>query len=175
MTTPPQLLTSTSEKWKTPPDLVSEIADFLGGIDLDPCGDPEHNVPAAEHYDGTNGRDGLKLPWYGRVFMNPPYGREMKRWVERFCTEPIDEGIALLKAATDTQWFKPLWQYPICFLEHRVYFLGEDNRTLASSTVPSVLVYRHPNEDEDLARAAARIIQFAEAFEQRGEIRVPFF
>ncbi|MFC7551151.1 DNA N-6-adenine-methyltransferase [Pseudoroseomonas wenyumeiae] len=53
--------------------------------------------------------DSLRLPWYGSVFMNPPYGRELPRWVAKARTE-AEAGRAsvvfgLIPARTDTRWW----------------------------------------------------------------------
>ena len=48
----------------------------MGEIDLDPCSNSkaQPNVPALNHF--TVEDDGLEQKWFGRVYMNPPYGRE---------------------------------------------------------------------------------------------------
>lgn len=42
------------------------------------------NVPAVTHYIRAD--DGLSKDWQGRVFMNPPYGREIRRWTSKLRT-----------------------------------------------------------------------------------------
>jgi hypothetical protein len=56
--------------WLTPPEILS----VLGRFDLDPCAAPPPRpwATANHHFDGFN-YDGLKEPWLGRVWMNPPY------------------------------------------------------------------------------------------------------
>lgn len=46
--------------------------------------------------------DGLALPWAGRVWLNPPYGRESAEWVDRLAAH--GDGVALVFARTDTAW-----------------------------------------------------------------------
>ena len=64
---------SESVEWPTPPEVLEKVLDCLGGIDLDPCADAAHTVPARHHF--TTDDDGLTHDWEGRIFMNPPYGR----------------------------------------------------------------------------------------------------
>lgn len=111
-----------NDRWLTPPTLV----EALGSFDLDPCGAPGH-VLAAKTYLQENGDDGLKDPWVGRVFLNPPYGRTMRAWVERLVEHGT--GTALIPVAAGTK----LWQ-EVVFLEasaihfyrHRIKFLRRD-------------------------------------------------
>ena len=67
----------------TPEKIIALTLSCLGEIDLDPCsegGDPP-NVPARSHYTAED--DGLAHTWYGRIYMNPPYGREIGDWVKK--------------------------------------------------------------------------------------------
>src|SRR5262245_31078392 len=71
------LFSSRSEEWATPADLFAELdAEFH--FTLDPCATPE-NAKAVSFY--TREDDGLTKPWYGQVFMNPPYGATIGRWM----------------------------------------------------------------------------------------------
>ena len=65
---------SDTPEWCTPAELVAKVVEVLGSIDLDPCADPEHRIPAKAHY--TQKDDGLSRLWSGKVYMSPPYGRE---------------------------------------------------------------------------------------------------
>lgn len=67
-----------NDRWLTPLTLIEK----LGAFDLDPAGAPGHPT-ATEVWTPENVGDGLSLQWSGRVWLNPPYGREMRAWVER--------------------------------------------------------------------------------------------
>jgi len=134
-------LSETPEHY-TPQSIIDATLECFGGqIDLDPCsndiGDP--NVPAEHHY--TADEDGLSYQWLGRVYMNPPYGREIKKWVDKLCSEHeagrIDEAIALVPSRTDTKWFARLRDYPVCFVRGRLTFIGNED----PAPFPSAVFY----------------------------------
>lgn len=91
----------------TPAYVLGPVREALGGIELDPCTEPDNPVGAAAFY--TPPRDGAALPWNAEsVFVNPPYGKARERWVTR-CIEAGEAGarVALLiPAATDTRIFQ---------------------------------------------------------------------
>ena len=79
---------SQSAEWLTPPSILKLVQKVFGGeIDLDPCSEAETtdnpNVPAKKHY--TKQSDGLKQPWQGKVFLNPPYGQGVEAFINRLC------------------------------------------------------------------------------------------
>jgi DNA N-6-adenine-methyltransferase (Dam) len=88
-------------EWFTPPG----IFETLGLVfDLDPCSPgPGHWVPAKRIY--VKADDGLRQPWHGLVFMNPPFGgrRGHVPWLKKFFAH--GNGIALCTARTSSDWF----------------------------------------------------------------------
>ncbi len=96
--------TSKSDQWETPQDLYDDL-DNIFGFDLDPCALPS-NAKCRRFI--TPDEDGLKQPWTGNVFMNPPYGREIGKWVKKAFDEAQKDGttvVCLLPARTDTAWW----------------------------------------------------------------------
>jgi DNA N-6-adenine-methyltransferase (Dam) len=88
--------------WYTPP----EIFEALGLVfDLDPCspGPGLCFVPARRIY--TKADDGLRQPWFGTVWLNPPFGarRGQVPWLRKFFAH--SDGIALCAARTSADWF----------------------------------------------------------------------
>jgi len=130
---------SESPEHYTPPEIVALVCECLGEIDLDPCSNADRTVPAKQHY--TLNDDGLTQPWQGRVYMNPPYGEGIGRWVSRLCAEhergTVSEAIALVPARPDTQWFKGLRNYVCCFVEGRLTFGGSTD----PAPFPSAIFY----------------------------------
>jgi hypothetical protein len=135
----------------TPKVILDAVIACLGEIDLDPCsnvGSP--NVPARQHF--TEEDDGLSCQWHGNIFMNPPYGRDIGPWVLKLKNEHeeqrVSQAIALVPSRTDTEWFRTLRDYPICFIAGRLTFVGND----ASAPFPSALFYL--GDDPDAFEAA---------------------
>ena len=73
---------------------------------LDVCAFPE-NAKCKAFY--TPDDDGLSNPWWGGVWCNPPYGREISSWVKKGYEESRkdynDFVLMLLPARTDTKWW----------------------------------------------------------------------
>lgn len=98
------MFSSKTDLWETPQF-------FFNGLDaefhftLDACALPE-NAKCDRYF--TPEQDGLKQEWTGTVWCNPPYGREIGKWVEKAYNAAMDNGatvVMLLPARTDTQWF----------------------------------------------------------------------
>lgn len=129
--------------WLTPPAVI----EALGPFDLDPCAAP--GWPTAErHYQLPD--DGLALPWFGRVWLNPPYGRDTGKWLERLGQH--GNGIALVLARTETKtFFDHVWGKVAgaLFLKGRLHFHNEDGaRATGNAGGPSVLLaYGEENAD----------------------------
>ena len=96
------MFSSKTDLWSTPLwffNKYNKIYDFT----LDPCAVPE-NAKCKKFF--TREDSGLMQDWNGeRVFMNPPYGREIKHWIKK--ASYIENGLAfcLLPARTDTIYF----------------------------------------------------------------------
>lgn len=137
----PALYSSETPEWYTPKDIIDRVIWVMGGIDLDPCSNSHDapNVPAAMVF--TREDDGLSRPWQGRVYMNPPYGREIGEWTgylkKQYEAGSVTQAIALLPSRTDTEWFRELRDYPRCFIWGRLKFSGSEN----GAPFPSMLVY----------------------------------
>ena len=151
--------------WETPIELVDALEALFGRFDLDPCATYEsRKAPAwfgrdsmrCSFGDGTYkaapsfnpcagcrpAEDGLAEPWFGSVFVNPPYGRGVGKWVEK-CYNEVVKGnaalvVALLPVSTDTRWW--LWWVSqateVRFLKGRIRFVGApDPAPFASAIV----------------------------------------
>jgi len=144
---------SESPEHYTPKDFLDVVYTVFGGYpDLDPCSNSDDPPNVAAHRYYTERDDGLSKPWRGRVFMNPPYGREVAAWVEKLRNEwargEVIELIALLPARTDTAWFETLTartdDLVICFLSGRLTFIGNAD----PAPFPSMAAYLGPHHDE---------------------------
>ena len=102
---------SAHEAWSTPTWILDRLYSVFDHVDLDPCSATKDRrltrVKARTYFTATD--NGLSLPWSGTVFVNPPYGRELRFWTAKARTE-FELGnartvIALVPARTDTGWW----------------------------------------------------------------------
>jgi phage N-6-adenine-methyltransferase len=151
------LMSSESVDWYTPKRVLDAVVAAMGGIDLDPCADPDKSVPATTHY--VEADDGLAQDWTGRVYMNPPYGRGIEAWVTKLASAhksgAVTEAIALLPGRIETDWFYAVEAEWFCNIEGRLAFSGHPN----AAPFPSVAAYIGPNGDA-----------FADAFVALGDV-----
>jgi hypothetical protein len=126
-----------NDEWLTPPEIIKA----LGSFSLDPCApvSPPWST-AAIHYNKDD--DGLSLPWAGRVWLNPPFGREAVHWLRKMVKH--GNGVALIAARTETAaFFECVWNAAdaILFLEGRPHFHYVDGRRAdANSGAPICLI-----------------------------------
>lgn len=85
--------------WLTPRDILEP----LGKFDLDPCSAPDPNLwPTAETHYTAPKQDGLLLPWFGRIWLNPPYTNSgLMKWMSKMAHH--NHGLALLFARVETE------------------------------------------------------------------------
>ena len=94
------MFSSETDMWGTPLDFFRALdAEFH--FTLDVCATGE-NAKCAEYF--TPEQDGLKQDWKGVCWCNPPYGREIGKWVRK-AAESQATVVMLLPARTDTTWF----------------------------------------------------------------------
>ena len=126
---------SETDLWATPQWLFDEL-DSRYHFTLDPCATTQ-NAKCRKYY--TEAQDGLAQSWDGEtVFMNPPYGREIGKWVKK-AVDSRASVVMLLPARTDTRWFHD-YIYGKCevvFLKGRLKFGDATN----SAPFPSMLVF----------------------------------
>src|SRR5262249_46252551 len=128
---------SESVEWYTPARYLEAVHKVMGGVDLDPASNMQANgfVQAAKYFDKEE--DGLKQDWFGRVFLNPPYGRGednksslaglfCQKAVEQYECGNVQSCIILVNSLHSQSWQAPLYNYPICLVDHRIQFLSGD-------------------------------------------------
>ena len=126
------MMSSSTPEWETPQGFFDKLDEEFH-FDLDVCATDE-NHKCTKYY--TKEQDGLKQKWAGRVWCNPPYGREIKAWVKA-CYE-YGNAVMLLPARTDTSWFHDYiyGKAEIRFIRGRLKFGGSKN----SAPFPSMIV-----------------------------------
>ena len=130
------MFSSKTDMWETPQDFFDELNDEFS-FTLDVAAS-DHNAKCYHYY--TQHEDGLKMPWHGVVWCNPPYGREIGKWVKKAYFEAIlgTTVVMLIPARTDTKWFHDyiLGKAEVRFIRGRLKFGGSKN----SAPFPSMVV-----------------------------------
>jgi hypothetical protein len=171
-TTDLQALTSSeSTEWYTPPryiELVKRV--FQDDIALDPFSSLEANRIVKARTYWTKYDDAFKQVWEAKnVFMNPPYGKvgndsqaglACAVLVGAYWQEMVNEAIILVNSCTGSKWFQPLFDWTICFVDHRIRYISPDGKK-NQPTKDNVFVYLGPNWK-----------RFAEVFGTIGRIRI---
>lgn len=136
------LFTSNTPEWATPQDFFDKL-DSEFHFDLDVCATAE-NAKCKRFF--TKEQDGLSQQWGGVIYMNPPYGREIVKWVKK-CSEYNGTAVALLPARTDTRWFHDYiyGKAEIRFIKGRLKFGGSKN----SAPFPSMVVIFNGKDKND--------------------------
>ena len=132
---------SKTNEWSTPQDFFDEL-DKEFNFTLDPCATSE-NAKCTKYF--TVEDDGLKQDWSNDVvFMNPPYGREIKYWVQKAYEESLKGAtvVCLIPSRTDTKyWHDYIFGKAddIRFIKGRLKFGGSKNPAPFPS---AVIVYK---------------------------------
>jgi hypothetical protein len=143
----------------------------LGGIDLDPASatKPQEWIKAGTYYTALE--DGMEQPWFGRVWCNPPYGKEQPKgrkapnWLEKAlsCYENSEiEAAILLLNRTGAVWYKQQLRRvtAICEVHRRIPFIDAIGKQQSSPRYYNYLLY-----------LGKEVEKFKTIFEIVGEVR----
>ena len=141
----------TTSEWHTP----KYIFDALGcHFDLDPAS-PGRNVvpgiPTYHHYTAN----GLERDWFGLVWLNPPYGRNvLPLWLEKFARH--GNGIALVPERTSTGWWQELVARAdlVLFVNKKIPFVNPTGEPSTAFPIGSTLVAIGDEAVKGLIRAS---------------------
>jgi site-specific DNA-methyltransferase (adenine-specific) len=135
------LFSSETSDWQTPIELYKQL-DKEFHFDLDPCTTKDNPLGSPFYFSLESGRNGLHENWVGSVFVNPPYNKEITKWIEKAYFEftfnsGVKSVVFLLPARTDTKWFhKYIYDrihndfytnVEVRFLKGRLTFVGAKN------------------------------------------------
>jgi len=155
----------------TPSELLIAARNVLGTIDLDPASSRKanQNVKAARIY--TEKTDGLTKVWKGSVWMNHPWGAKenacksscdkkvcgsrgyhliktlpgnaawINKLIHHYEKGDVTQALCITYASTGEGWFKPLKNYPICFLHGRTSFYTKAGKKLDQNTKGCAITY----------------------------------
>jgi len=161
---------SGNDEWGTPAEIVTAVYLALGDIDLDPASTDLANQTVQAHHYYTLDDDGLSQPWFGRVFLNPPYsGRSSKRlFLERLerCRQDgsVDAAVVLVSSDLASQWADPIRRSAdaVCIFARRLRFYSLADPSVTMNSVSSVVAYFGPDP-----------LRFRRAFDRFGTVFAP--
>ena len=123
---------SNNHTWKTPKHVYDYLDEEFRFV-LDPC-------PSNPKFDG------LEINWSDMNFVNPPYGSELPKWIEKGIAEQKKKhySVFLIPSRTDTKWFYKMYENAteIRFIVSRIKFVGAKN----SAPFPSMIVFFGPKQ-----------------------------
>lgn len=146
---------SGNNEWYTPKEYVDAARLVLGGIDLDPasCAIANKAIQAGRYY--TKESNGLTQPWYGRIWLNPPYAAGLVAQFADKLSHHVQEGdveaaIVLVNNATETVWFNTLagMAAAAVFPKRRIQFIMPDGGKKGSPIQGQTFLYigNHPGK-----------------------------
>lgn len=173
------LISSGSNNWGTPKEVIDCVHRVIGFPDLDPCSSQTHNQRVQAKNIITETQDGLAICWsnYGdvlKVFCNPPGGKIGNKsqtllfWnklTDNYLSGTISEAIFLafnLGTLQNSQQFDfSLLDFPCCIPSKRIRFIGEEMKS-------------QPTHGNALAYLGGNAEKFAEVFSELGKVIRPF-
>lgn len=129
------LLSSNTCEWETP-QLFFDALNAEYHFDVDVCA-TANNAKCERYY--TKEQDGLSQQWKGVCWMNPPYGREIGKWMRKAYESSLYGAtvVCLVPARTDTAWWHDYaMKGEIEFVRGRLKFGGSK----ANAPFPSAIV-----------------------------------
>ncbi len=137
-----------TDEWLTPPHIIKALGEF----DLDPCSPIDRPWPTAKNHF-TIDDNGLLKDWFGRVWMNPPYGKQLIHWLNKMALH--GNGVGLTFGRTDTEAFHR-YVFPVAdsvlFLCGRLFFHHVDGTVAKwNGGAASVLIAYGANNSDSLA------------------------
>ena len=129
--------------WSTPQSFFTKY-DEKYNFNLDVCAS-EDNAKCAKYFTETD--DGLQQEWEGVCWMNPPYGREIIKWMKKAYESSLNGAtvVCLVPARTDTTWWHEYaMKGTIEFIRGRLKFGNSKN----SAPFPSAIVVFNGGRNE---------------------------
>lgn len=167
-------MVSKSNEWYTPSRYIEAARAVMGDIDLDPASCALANETVKARWYHTQKDNGLAQEWWGRVWLNPPYGRLQpektgstisyqvlftRKLLQEYSNGNIEQAIVMLLGnGCFSTWFQSLWSYPVCFHLGRIDFERVDG-TKSHFGFGTIFAYLGPNEQ-----------RFIDTFSQFGTI-----
>jgi phage N-6-adenine-methyltransferase len=134
---------SKTDMWSTPQSFFTKY-DEKYNFNLDVCAS-EDNAKCAKYFTETD--DGLQQEWEGVCWMNPPYGREIIKWMKKAYESSLNGAtvVCLVPARTDTTWWHEYaMKGTIEFIRGRLKFGNSKN----SAPFPSAIIVFNGGRNE---------------------------
>jgi hypothetical protein len=143
-----------SVEWLTPPPIIAALGG-AASFDMDPCPAPDAPKPfptARRYLRPRDGADGLRDPWVGRCFVNPPFDKIVSpRWVAKMAGH--GRGILLLHARMETAtWRESIYPHAsrMLLLRHRQRFYRPDGSQAAHNSGAPVALIAYGDQDAEI-------------------------
>lgn len=162
------LTSSVSDEWYTPPEYTELARLVMGGINLDPASNEvaQQWIKAERYYTAKD--DGLGMPWFGRVWLNPPYGTQVSLWTKKatanYEQDVISEAILLVRPAAGSSWYQELSaRFPSCVPDKRIRFMDATGKQQKSPVHGNAFFY-----------LGKKVEEFRKVFAKIGVVVRPF-
>jgi len=118
----------------------------MGSINLDPASSLKANEAILADQIFTEAENGLEQDWYGNIWLNHPFGRVanplwIKKLIEEYELEHINQACCITYASTSEKWFRPLLSFPQCFIYGRTNYILPNGKIKKGVTKGSVITY----------------------------------
>lgn len=179
-----------SDSWYTPEPFVEAARAVMGGIDLDPASHEEANLTVNAARFFTVEDDGLKQPWRGRVFLNPPGGLVAEFWRKAMDEDPfgaaagygyeqliwIGYSLEQLQTLQQCGSLRTPLDFPICVTAKRIAFVENEakrrariEKLIAAGKKPNAK--SSPSHSNYITYIGPNTATFARVFSQFGTVR----
>lgn len=163
---------SGNTEYYTPANIIEASRATMGEIDFDPfsCEVANRTVKAARFFTKEDGDRSFNEDWFSggsslRVWMNHPFSRAMnarciERVIQQYSDGKIGQACCITFAATSEKWFRPLLNFPQCFLSPRTNYFDANGNKVRGVTKGSVVTY-----------LGGRIKEFRSEFSRLGVVK----
>ena len=144
-----------SNTWFTP----KWIIDAIGPFDFDPCTETTRPFDTAKFHCESGKIDGLTAQWSGRVWLNPPYGKETPKWLDKLRVH--GNGIAIVFTAFETKWGQDHAKTAdgILLMAGRVSFIDQFGKTQNNAGKGSCLIAYGNENVKDISKIKGVLVR----------------
>ncbi len=142
---------SKSQDWYSPTSIIEASRSVMGSIDLDPASSYVANgIVGATHYY-TKEDNGLVMPWYGNIYLNPPGGKLDGKslpklfWQKLMYSPKVTQAIFLafsieLLQTSQLSDVPPATDFIICIPKRRLAFIDATGKPVKGNTHASAII-----------------------------------